>query len=92
MSQYRPNVVEVTARTEDQMYQGTALALTADKLATAVGAGKGIRALSAIEATPMNQIYISPEVNTSSEYVRASGATPVAGLRFFPLIYKCVVL
>jgi hypothetical protein len=31
------------------MYQGTALALIADKLVIAVAAGKGIRALSAME-------------------------------------------
>jgi hypothetical protein len=46
MSQYRPTVVEVSARTEDQMYQGIAVARTE---ATTTEDGNAIRAVSAID-------------------------------------------
>jgi len=48
MSQYNPTVVEVTARTDDQIYQGTTFARTCDRSVTATDDGKEIRALSAM--------------------------------------------
>src|SRR5215467_10096139 len=48
ISQYRPTLVEVTANTEDQMYQGIEAARTEDSSATATEDGNAMRAVSTI--------------------------------------------
>jgi hypothetical protein len=50
MSQYKPTVVEVTARIDDQMYQGTTPALIEVKSVTVAVVGKATGALSAMES------------------------------------------
>jgi len=60
MSQYRPTVVEVTASTDAQRYQGTALVPTEDRPVTAAAAGKRMGALSAMEPLPGTKLLPSP--------------------------------
>jgi hypothetical protein len=52
ISQYKPNVVEVTANEDDQTYQGTAAACDADNSVTSAEGGNAILALSAIKYLP----------------------------------------
>jgi len=49
MSQYKPAVVDVTASTEDQMYQWIAVIRTEDTSATTAGDANDIRAVFAID-------------------------------------------
>lgn len=58
MSQYKPNVVDVTARAADQTYQGTDVTRAADHSLAPADVGIGRRTLSAIQ---------TPQVGKSSK-------------------------
>src|SRR5215471_1774547 len=87
MSQYRPKVVEVTARTDNQMYLGTTVARIEAKSVTTADAGRGIRAPSAMEQLLRTRLLTACR-NTSPEetdsFLRVRGRLDFCGeLRVF---------
>ena len=66
MSQYKPTVVAVTAKTDDQMYQGKMPVCVADILVVTVEDEKGIRALSSMGHS-LRASRMSFPVDTSRE-------------------------
>src|SRR5215469_7942749 len=69
MSRYRPRVVEVTASTDAQRYQGRALAPTEDQSVTVADAGKTMGALSAMEPLLRTKLLPSPWIVARSKWM-----------------------
>src|SRR5215467_4876240 len=72
MSQYRPTVVEVTASTDAQRYQGTALVPTEDRSVTVADAGKRMGALSAMEPLLGTKLLPSPWILARNPWMFSS--------------------